>query len=88
MVWDVMGDGRGLTETGNDKRWKALAVGDPGEDVGRQKLAPGVSRLAKEGNQHDRANKVLQPPYEGSRAMLDNIKPEKTRASRKPKTNS
>ena len=35
MVWDVMGDGRGLTETGNDKRWKALAVGDPGEDVRR-----------------------------------------------------
>jgi hypothetical protein len=30
----------------------------------------GVSRLAKECNQHDRANEVLQPSYESSRAML------------------
>ena len=34
------------------------------------KLAPGVSRLAREGNQRKRANEVLQPPYKGSRAML------------------
>ena len=33
-------------------------------------LASGVSRLAKEGNQCDRAPDVLQLPYEGVRAML------------------
>ena len=33
------------------------------------KLASGVSRLAREGNLCNSANVVLQPPYEGSQAM-------------------
>ena len=55
-------------------------------------LASGVSRLAKEGNQRDGANEVLQPPYKGSKAMLkvngtliiSNLREHLLQASHKP----
>ena len=34
------------------------------------KLESGVSKLTKDGDQCTRVDKVLQPPYEGSKAML------------------
>ena len=56
--------------SGNHNKTRPELLEEAKVNVKCNKLASGVSNFAKEGNKSNRRDDVIQPLYEGSRAML------------------